>query len=147
MLLFRTFELIIRNLLVTTSDSMHVPYIIVAEDCEYNQLLFGKMLQQLGYTSDCACDGEELIRLLRTSSPDLILLDIEMPVMNGFEAIRQIREGNSGTENNIPIIALTGYDDDSILKKINDSGFSDYLSKPVTRKMLKEKIDLFLNPG
>lgn len=126
---------------------MHVPYIIVAEDCEYNQLLFSKMLEQLGCTSDCVCDGEKLISLLSTSSPDLILLDIEMPVMNGFEAIRHIRKGNDGTKSNIPIIALTGYGDNSFLEKINDSGFSGYLRKPVTREMLKEKISLYLNPG
>lgn len=125
---------------------MRAPYIIVAEDSEYNQLLFAKMLEQLGYTSDCVGDGEKLIRLLETSSPDLILLDIEMPIMNGIEAIIKIRGGKSGAAYNIPIIALTGYDDESILKKINDSGFSDYLRKPVTRNMLKEKIDLYLNP-
>jgi CheY-like chemotaxis protein len=124
---------------------MHIPHIFVAEDSEYNQILFAKMLDQLGYSSSTAKDGKQLLQLLETSIPNLLLLDMEMPVMDGFEIIRLIRQGNTGADANLPVIALTGNYKESLQTSYKEAGFSDWISKPFSKQTLKDKIDTILN--
>lgn len=123
---------------------MHIPHIFVAENSEYNQILFAKMLDQLGYSTSTAGDGKQLLELLETSIPNLLLLDIEMPEMDGFEIIRMIRQGNTGADRNLPVVALINNYKESDASIYKEAGFSGWMAKPFTRVTLKEKVEIAL---
>jgi CheY-like chemotaxis protein len=124
---------------------MHIPHIFVAENSEYNQILFAKMLDQLGYSTSTAGDGKQLLELLETSIPNLLLLDIEMPDMDGFEIIHLIRQGNTGADPNLPVVALTSNYKESDVPAYKLAGFSGWMAKPFTKVSLKEKVEIALN--
>jgi CheY-like chemotaxis protein/HPt (histidine-containing phosphotransfer) domain-containing protein len=123
---------------------MHIPHIFVAENSEYNQILFAKMLDQLGYSTSTAGNGKQLLELLETSIPNLLLLDIEMPEMDGFEIIRMIRQGNTGADRNLPVVALINNYKESDASIYKEAGFSGWMAKPFTRLTLKEKVEIAL---
>jgi CheY-like chemotaxis protein len=99
-------------------------------------------LEAKGYRIYVARDGLEAIAFAKEYQPDLILMDIQMPVMNGLDAIKQIRlEPNFG---NTPIIALTALAMESDRQKCLDSGANEYITKPVRLQVLSQKIQTFL---
>lgn len=109
--------------------------ILVAEDIDSNFLLIRTILQK-EYDLIRAYNGREAVELHRSENPDLILMDIKMPVMGGFEATGLIRETDSKT----PVIALTAFAFDADKQKAEDAGCDGHLSKPVSSKVLKEMI-------
>lgn len=124
--------------------------VLLVEDNEINQDLASKMLQRLGLRVDAASNGKEALISIVSNSYDLILMDCQMPEMDGYEATRLIRERETmlqGLTAPIPIIALTAHamegDRDLCLK----AGMSDYLSKPFSMKQLRDIMALWLPPG
>ena len=109
--------------------------ILVAEDTESNFLLLSIILRK-DYEILRAFNGAEAVEICRAEHPDLILMDIKMPVMDGLEATRQIREAGSS----VPIIAVTAYAYDSDRAKALDVGCDDYIAKPLTGDVLKKKL-------
>lgn len=106
--------------------------ILVAEDNTINGKLITKILQKLGHTTKLAENGEEAGRFLAMENFDLIILDIEMPVKNGFETIHEIKSGKFGSKiANTPIIAMTAYVEEDIRLKCIELGFSDFVTKPI----------------
>ena len=105
--------------------------VLVAEDVEVNRKVVGLMLERLGITPTFAEDGEEAISQWREQQADVILMDVQMPKMDGLQATRQIRR-ESNDEKRPWIIALTGgvMDDDQAGAAI--SGMNDFVAKPVT---------------
>ncbi len=118
--------------------------VLVAEDIALNQLLMKTLLDDFGFESDIAENGKIAIEKLQNKSYDIILMDLQMPEMNGFEATEYIRnEMNS----KIPIIALTADVTTVDLAKCKAVGMNDYISKPVEERLLYSKIiDLFKKP-
>lgn len=116
------------------------PVILVAEDNDSNYLLFESILEE-DYTLCHAVDGREALDMVETVRPDLILMDISMPRMDGYEATRLIRK----TDTKIPIIAVTAYafasDKDRILK----TGFNSHITKPINADRLTAEIERHLN--
>ena len=111
--------------------------VLVAEDIALNQLLIKIILLDFGYEIDMANNGKEAVEKLQKNTYDIILMDLQMPVMNGFEATRYIRnELNS----NIPIIALTADVTSVDVEKCKAAGMNDYVSKPIDEKILYNKI-------
>ena len=110
--------------------------ILVAEDDKTNQKLVALLLDHLGYQKVIVNDGEEVLHMLSIEEFDLILMDIQMPVMNGYEATRRLRKNGF----KIPIIALTAKAMASDRKKCIDAGCTDYLAKPITLNELSEII-------
>ncbi len=108
--------------------------ILVAEDDKTNQKLIALLLDHLGYDKYIVNDGEEVLQVLSREEFDLILMDIQMPVMNGYEATRRLRK-NGFT---IPIIALTAKAMATDRKKCLDAGCTDYLAKPITLNDLSD---------
>ena len=111
--------------------------ILVVEDIPLNQLLMKTILDDLGFERDIAENGKIAIEKLKNNSYDIILMDLQMPEMNGFEATEYIR---NTMKSKIPIIALTADVTTVDLTKCKAIGMNDYVSKPVNEKLLYHKI-------
>jgi len=110
---------------------------LVVEDIALNQLLMKTLLDDFGFEQDIANNGKIAIEKLKTGSYDIILMDLQMPEMNGFEATEYIRKTMNSK---IPIIALTADVTTVDLAKCNAVGMNDYIAKPVDERLLYSKI-------
>src|SRR5437773_244131 len=102
--------------------------ILVADDRASSRELLRVALEIAGYQVSEACDGAEAVRLARELGPDLILLDIQMPVLDGAEAVRLLRQDPRFAT--LPIVALTAYGMRGDREKALTAGFTSYLTKP-----------------
>lgn len=116
--------------------------IISAEDVEINQLLLGKILKDQQWEITKVYNGEELLTALEKEPYDLILMDIQMPGMNGIEATKNIKMNPAYTT--IPIIAVSAYALEENVKEIMKAGVNDYISKPIKKEELILKISTLL---
>lgn len=116
--------------------------ILVVEDNLMNQMVLKMITKKwLNTEVDYAINGEEGLELLRKMKYDVILMDLQMPVMDGYEATIAIRSGNSGiNDKNIPIIAVTADVMESTKERVKEIGMNFYLSKPVNKDLLFETI-------
>lgn len=115
--------------------------VLVVEDITLNQLLMRTLLDDFGFKCDIASNGKMAIEKLKANRYDIILMDLQMPEMNGFEATEYIR---TKLNLKIPIIALTADVTTADLAKCKAVGMNDYISKPVDERLLQSKIILFL---
>ena len=111
--------------------------VLVVEDIPLNQLLMKTLLEEFGFKMDIAENGKIAIEQLQKNSYDVVLMDLQMPEMNGFEATTYIR---NTMNSNIPIIALTADVTTVDLEKCKAVGMNDYISKPVDERVLYNKI-------
>ncbi len=123
--------------------------ILLAEDNVVNQKLAERTLEKSGYRVDTVSNGKEAVKILESVPYDLVLMDVNMPEMDGFEATRIIRNPDSKCLNhNIPIIAITAHAMKGDREECLKSGMNDYISKPVQRNELFGAIDrLFSVPS
>jgi len=124
----------VMNILNTRVQNIKV---LVVEDIALNQLLMKTLLDDFGFERDIADNGKVAIEKLQNNSYDIILMDLHMPEMNGFEATEYIR---NKMNSQIPIIALTADVTTADLKKCTAVGMNDYISKPLDEKLLYNKI-------
>lgn len=115
--------------------------ILVVDDNEINRYVAKKILQQCGFVVELAENGQMAVDLIISNHYDLVLMDIYMPVMNGFEATYIIRAYDGGKFSDLPIIALTASTLEKDLAEIGRSGMSDYILKPFVPEDLKRKIE------
>ncbi|MCX5908289.1 MAG: response regulator [Deltaproteobacteria bacterium] len=115
--------------------------VLLAEDNVINQRVAIGFLEKLGYQAEAVTNGREVIRALQRKSYDLVLMDLQMPEMDGYEATRRIREGNTVLNPTIPIVALTAHTMRGDLEKCLKTGMNDLLSKPIQLKVLGEVIE------
>jgi CheY-like chemotaxis protein len=115
---------------------------LVVEDMALNQLLMRTILDDFGFERAIAENGKIAIEMLQAETYDIILMDLQMPVMNGFEATEYIRKTMNSE---IPIIALTADVTTVDLKKCKAVGMDDYIAKPVDERLLYSKIINLLN--
>ncbi|MFP4307353.1 MAG: PAS domain S-box protein [Desulfococcaceae bacterium] len=121
--------------------------ILVVEDNRVNLEVALRLLGKLGYTADIAADGREALAALRDRRYDLVLMDCQMPVMDGFEATRRIRAGEAGEENRRrPIVALSAHVMKGFRERCLEAGMDDYLPKPVDPVRFSEAIERWLKP-
>ena len=111
--------------------------VLVVEDMALNQLLMRTLLDDFGFKSDIAANGKLAIEKLAHNTYDVILMDLQMPEMNGFEATKHIR---GILKSDIPIIALTADVTTVDLAKCKEVGMNDYIAKPVDERLLYSKI-------
>jgi two-component system sensor histidine kinase/response regulator len=110
--------------------------ILVAEDNPVNQKVALRLLERLGYEGQVAADGAAAVDAWQRGRFDLILMDCHMPVMDGFEATREIRRREGGRAH-IPIVALTADAMHEVAERCRSAGMDDYLSKPIDRAKLE----------
>ena len=120
--------------------------VLVAEDNEVNQIVFRQILQAVGLSHSVVTNGREAVDAWRVLNPRLILMDVSMPVLNGHQAARTIREAEKaeGEGGHVPIIGVTAHALDSDREACLAAGMDDYLSKPVSPEQLEAKIERWL---
>ncbi len=121
--------------------------ILLVEDNKTNQFVANSMLKKLGYKIDLAVNGFECLEALRRKEYSAVLMDCQMPDMDGFQTTAEIRHGNSGVINpDILIIALTAHAMDGDREKCIKAGMNDYISKPIKIREIDELLKHWLNP-
>jgi len=117
--------------------------ILIAEDNAVNRELLRELLEVRGHTVVEACDGQEALRMIEQTRPDLLLLDIGMPLLDGMGVIRNVRESSRFAS--LPVVAVTAYAMQGDREKILSAKFDGYLSKPVNARALGEELDRLLS--
>lgn len=119
--------------------------ILLVEDNEMNQDLLSRRLERKGYSVVLAVDGGDGVQKAQADRPDLILMDMSLPVMDGWEAVRQLRA--SPQTEAIPIIALTAHAMSGDRESAIGAGCDDYETKPIDFPRLLGKMEALLNRG
>jgi len=116
--------------------------ILLVEDNDMNRDMLSRRLMRRGYDVQIAVDGEQAVRMASDGMPDLILMDMSLPVLDGWEATRIIKK-NANT-NKIPIIALTAHALTGDRERALEAGCEDYDTKPIDLDRLLSKMEAFL---
>ena len=116
--------------------------VLIVEDDLKSLKLFRDLLEASGYASLEATNGKKAVELAREKKPDLILMDIQMPVMDGFEATKILKAG--AETRNIRIIALTSYAMKEDDEKVREAGCDGYITKPIDTKEFLKKVAEYL---
>jgi two-component system cell cycle response regulator DivK len=119
--------------------------ILLVEDNEMNRDMLSRRLRRHGYEVALALDGQSGVEMTRTEAPDLILMDMSLPVLDGWEATRRLK-ADAATQH-IPVIALTAHAMSSDREKALEAGCDDYDTKPVQLPRLLGKIEALLSSG
>ena len=117
--------------------------ILLVEDNEMNRDMLSRRLERKGYTIVCAVDGEQGVQMAIAEVPDLILMDISLPQIDGYEATRRIK--SNGPTATVPVIALTAHAMTGDREKTLEAGCDDYDTKPVELTRLIGKMESLLS--
>ena len=128
---------VVPNALPEPGRRLHV---LLAEDNRINQTVAVRMLEKMGHSTVIANNGKEAILLLAAQPFDLVLMDIQMPEMDGLTATGKIREGERQTQRHLPIIAMTAHAMTGDRERCLEAGMDGYISKPISGRALKEAI-------
>lgn len=120
--------------------------ILLAEDDRVNRILTMTILEKAGYRMDAVENGLLAVQALHSRSYDLVLMDLNMPEMNGFQAAREIRR-LPPPQGQVPIIALTAYDRPEDSDDYRAAGMNGYVIKPLSRSHLLSVLDRWLSTG
>lgn len=118
--------------------------IIIADDIFTNRLLLSEIIEDLGHSFITVENGKEAVDVLLDNKIDLILMDIEMPIMNGLEATKYIREKLPSPKCYTPVIALTAHNPKIFFDDFKDVGFNQLLTKPYSVKKITELFNDFI---
>lgn len=136
---------------IPTSDSTQTMtsttpmQLLLVEDNLVNQKVALALIKRLGHTVDVANNGAECLQKIANTRYDAIIMDCQMPVMDGYQASEAIRRQEADTGQHIPIIALTAHAMKGDAEKCYASGMDDYLTKPINHALLKERLDYWRN--
>ncbi|MEA3209892.1 MAG: two-component system, cell cycle response regulator DivK [Chthoniobacter sp.] len=120
-----------------------MPKILLVEDNEMNRDMLSRRLQRKGYQVVLAVDGQSGVELAQTHAPDLVLMDMSLPVLDGWEATRRLK--TDAATQHIPVIALTAHAMSSDRERALEAGCDDYDTKPVELPRLLGKIEALLS--
>ena len=118
--------------------------ILIADDNEANLALTEYLLRSAGHCTVAAANGEQALQLARASRPDLMVCDLQMPGLDGYAVLAQVR-GDPDLRD-LPVVALTAYSRDSDRTSVLVAGFNGYLSKPIDPERFVEQIEQHLRP-
>ncbi len=132
---------------VRAAAPVDVARILLVEDNEVNRMVAVGMLKKLGLPTDVANNGAEALVALERKPYDLVLMDVQMPVMDGLEATRKIRDQPMANTKHLPIIAMTAHAMQGDREKCLEAGMDDYISKPISPKVLADTVAKWLPGG
>lgn len=118
--------------------------ILIAEDNEANLALVEYLLRAAGHRTVAATNGNEAVRLAREVRPDLVICDLQMPEVDGYGVLAQVREDPTLRE--MPVIALTAFSRRIDRTTVLVAGFDGYLSKPIDPEVFIEQVEQYLKP-
>lgn len=118
--------------------------ILIAEDNQINTILMQRMLAKWDIKPDFVGDGFEAVEAVKNKNYDLILMDLHMPTMDGYEASKIIRSYEDPAKAKVPIIALTASLELDVRDKLNEAGITDFVCKPFNTEELKSKLEAIL---
>jgi two-component system sensor histidine kinase/response regulator len=121
--------------------------VLLAEDNSVNQLVAKAMLAKLGLRVEIAANGEEALAMLAAKNYDLVLMDCQMPIMDGYQATAAIRRSQADSPQRLPVIAMTANAMEGDREKCLKAGMDDYLSKPYTLAQLETMLARWLTPA
>lgn len=124
-----------------------MPKILIVDDIFVNRLLLKEVMKNLNVTCLEAQNGKEAIDIITKEKVDLVFMDIEMPVMNGLETTKYIREKLPSPKKYIPIVALTAHNPANFFEDFRDAGFDFLMTKPYSIDKIKQAIEKVLTPG
>lgn len=137
----KTSEITVKaNTDATQEKSDNANLLLVVDDMPVNRKLLSIQLEKLGYAVEQADDGKPAVEMVKTKKYGLVLMDLDMPELDGFQATIAIREYDRESRGYTPIVAMTSYDREGDREKCLSHGMDDYLSKGVTKKRLQEVI-------
>jgi CheY-like chemotaxis protein len=136
--------LITRYSLYDARDPNSVLRVLVVEDNAVNQRLTTRMLEKRGHRVVLAGNGREALEAYAKGSFDLVLMDVQMPEMDGFEATAAIREKENGSNSHLPVIALTAHAVKGYREKCLAAGMDGYLTKPIRPRELDDLLESYL---
>lgn len=113
--------------------------VLIVEDSEKNLKLAAIIVQSMGYEALTAVDGEEGVRVAMEGNPDLVLMDIQMPKMDGITALNMLKADEK--TKGIPIIAMTSYAMKGDMEQLLSQGFADYIAKPIEKNRFIEAVE------
>ena len=119
--------------------------LLLVEDNALNRDMLSRRLERMGYNVLVACDGQEGVDMTRMHKPTLVLMDINMPIMDGWQALKVLK--NDPDTANIPVIALTAHAMTSDRDKADEIGFNAYATKPIDFPALVQMIQNLLHFG
>ncbi|MCF8304443.1 MAG: response regulator [Bacteroidales bacterium] len=119
----------------------HTLNVLIAEDNLSNQKIIGILLKLRGWQFTVVNNGKRAVEEMENGRFDIVLMDIDMPIMDGFQATRIIRD----QDEQIPIIALTAYDEEYFRKESLEAGMSGFLSKPYNKQQIYDTIERHTN--
>jgi CheY-like chemotaxis protein len=122
---------------------MSILKIIIADDIFTNRLLLSEIIEDLGHSFITVENGKEAVNALANNQVDVVLMDIEMPVMNGLEATKFIREKLPAPKCYTPVVALTAHNPKIFFDDYKDVGFSQLLTKPYSVKKITDLLESF----
>lgn len=128
--------------MVEDNDDKGEPSVLVVDDNQQNLELLLAYLEDVDCKTLAASDGAEALEVVKTSSPDLILLDVMMPKMSGFEVCRRIKNDPKTTD--IPVIMVTALNELGDIERAINSGTDDFLSKPINKWELVTRVKTML---
>jgi CheY-like chemotaxis protein len=136
-------EALSRNLNRRFVGVRHYAKLLLVEDNELNRDMLSRRLQRKGYEMVIATDGQQGVQVAQEQHPDLILMDMSLPVIDGWEATRLLK-ADASTQS-IPVVALTAHAMAGDREKAMEAGCDDYDTKPIELPRLLEKIEALLN--
>ena len=119
--------------------------VLLVEDNEMNRDMLSRRLTRRGFQVVCAMDGQQGVDLTRSEKPDIILMDMSLPVMDGWEATRRVK--SDAATRNVPVIGLTSHAMSGDREKAIEAGCDDYDTKPVELDRLIGKIERLVGKG
>ncbi len=128
---------------VSSNGTGEISKILVAEDDKVSQILIRRILEKEGFRVDIVENGSEAVKAVSEGQYDIVLMDVQMPVMDGYQAASLIRNLEEDSDNRIPIIALTAQAMEKDREKCIEAGMDEYLAKPIKKELLLQKISKF----
>ncbi len=124
------------------STTAQRPLVLVVDDDMTMRILARETLEQAGFRVEEAEDGAAAVSALEALRPDVILLDVMMPILNGFDACAALRKLEGGED--VPVLMMTGLDDADSISRVYEVGATDFITKPVTWDLLTHRVNYVL---